>query len=175
MTHHAPTSFAPDADDPRQLRDAFAKFATGVCVITTRGATGPIGITVNSFASVSLDPALVLWSLAKSSNRFGVFAQATHCAIHILAADQMQGCMDFTKRADAFDNFKTEYNTHGVPVIQDCLASFECSAHAVHDGGDHSIFVSKVDRVTTTKENHMKEPLVFFNKAFGQFDTEARQ
>ncbi|MGB0799466.1 MAG: flavin reductase family protein, partial [Planktomarina sp.] len=91
MEKTAPTRVMQDCltSDGQALRGAFGRFATGVTVITTQDATGdPVGITANSFASVSLDPALLLWSPAKSAGRHDVFVNASHFAVHILCDDQ---------------------------------------------------------------------------------------
>ncbi|MEM7319159.1 MAG: flavin reductase family protein, partial [Pseudomonadota bacterium] len=88
MARHSDMVFAPDPENTRQLRDAFGKFATGVTVVTCAGADGPLCITANSFSSISLDPALVMWAPGKSSRRFPLFRDAEHYAIHVLAAEQ---------------------------------------------------------------------------------------
>lgn len=138
------TSFTPDSDNSRNLRDAFGKFATGVTVVTAASVDGPVGITVNSFASVSLNPPLVLWSSAKSSRRFNYFAQSEHYVIHVMGADQAELCDRFTKTAHVLDNHPHEINAHGVPMIDDCLARFECRQFSKIDGGDHLIILGQV-------------------------------
>lgn len=161
MSSLRPSPVAPDA-----FRAALSKFATGVTVITAAGSEGPVGITVNSFASVSLDPPLVLWSLGKTSNRLEVFEEAQHYCVHILARDQQELCWAFTRDATAAGKTQLGTTPHGVPIFDGCLARFECSAHAVHDGGDHRIFVAHVDAVTISDT----APLIFFDRAFGGFE-----
>ena len=96
-------SFDPAAD-PRAFRAALGSFATGITVVTTRTPDGtPVGITANSFASVSLDPPLVLWSPARASRRFPAFAEARRFAIHVLAHDQQAVCDAFVRAAQGFD------------------------------------------------------------------------
>ena len=151
--------------DAGNFRAALGKFGTGVTIITAKGPDGPVGITVNSFASVSLDPPLVLWSLAKTSKRTPIYQAADHIAIHVVAADQADLCMGFIKNGQAFDPKITSHNDHGLPLIDGCLARFECTANAVHDGGDHLIFVSQVNQVTANDG----DPLMFFNSGFGGF------
>nr|WP_268821586.1 flavin reductase family protein [Octadecabacter dasysiphoniae] len=119
-------------------------YATGVTVVTVPSADGPIGITANSFASVSLDPPLVLWSPAKSSKRFNYFSGAPHFAIHILDAHQADICNGFVKGKSAFDGLDWVTGDHGVPHIRGCLARFECTLDAEHDAGDHTIIVGRV-------------------------------
>lgn len=136
------------ADDPRAYRDALGAFATGVTVVTTGSADGPVGITANSFASVSLDPPLVLWMPAKSSKRFDYFAEAPHFAIHVLDGHQQEVCNGFTKDKHAFDGLDWVTGDNDVPMIRGCLARFECSLHATHDAGDHVIILGRVDRAS---------------------------
>jgi len=158
------TGFDPKGD-PRGFRDALGRFATGVTVITALGPEGPVGITANSFASVSLDPALVLWSPAKGSRRFPIFTGAEHYVIHVLAADQRHVCDAFVRNAGAFDSLPTRDTDHGVPVIQGCLAHFECRQVAVHDAGDHAIIVGQV----TACNLGDGDPLIFAAGGYGGF------
>lgn len=139
-------SFDP-TDDSRGFRDALGTYATGVTVITTASTDGPIGITANSFASVSLDPPLVLWMPAKSSKRFDYFETAEHFAIHVLREEQSGICLGFTKEKSAFDGFDWHEDDHGVPIIDDCLARFDCCLEASHDAGDHVILIGRVKQV----------------------------
>jgi flavin reductase (DIM6/NTAB) family NADH-FMN oxidoreductase RutF len=150
--------------DHRALRDAFGRFATGVTVITTVGPEGPVGFTANSFSSLSLDPPLVLWSPAKSSRRFGVFAGASVYAIHVLADDQTGLIHRFTRTGEGFDGLDLAMTDEGLPVLP-ALARFDCAAHAVHDGGDHAILVGRVLRVTLREG----APLVFSQGRYGGF------
>lgn len=156
----------PDPQHLRALRDALGRFATGVTIVTTTGPEGPMGFTANSFASVSLDPALVLWSPARSSSRFATFAAAKHYAIHILARDQMPLIGRFARGGAGFDGLDVAVNTEGVPLIPDALARFECEQHATHDGGDHLIVVGRVLRFSQTSG----APLVFSQGAYGGFE-----
>ncbi|MGB8814341.1 MAG: flavin reductase family protein [Paracoccaceae bacterium] len=158
-------SFAPDADNARAYREALGQFSTGVAVITTTGPLGPMGFTANSFASVSLDPPLVLWSPARASARFAVFAAAHHYAIHILAADQLALCGRFIRGGAGFDGLAMQYNSEAVPVLPGTLARFDCEQHATHDGGDHLIIVGRVIRCVLTQG----APLVFSRGAYGSF------
>ena len=105
------TSFTPDAENTRLLRDAFGRFATGVTVVTAMSEDGPVGITANSFTSVSLDPPMVLWSPSKTSRRFPYFDKATHYAIHVLAAEQETLCWGFAKDAFALKQILTFFSS----------------------------------------------------------------
>ncbi|WP_368187467.1 flavin reductase family protein [Aestuariibius sp. HNIBRBA575] len=140
-------SFAP-SEDARAFRNALGAYATGVTVVTTGTSEGPVGITANSFASVSLDPPLVLWSPAKSSKRFNTFRNASHFAIHVLDTHQREICDGFTRNKHAFDGLDWEEGANNVPLINGCLARFECSLSAAHDAGDHVILVGQVSRVS---------------------------
>lgn len=130
--------------DQKAFRNALGAYATGVTIVTAPSADGPIGITANSFASVSLDPPLVLWSPAKSSRRFNYFSGAKHFAIHILDAHQQEICNGFIKDRSAFEGLDWLTGDHDVPHIRGCLARFECELSAEHDAGDHTIIVGRV-------------------------------
>jgi len=137
--------------DPRALRSALGSFATGVTVMTTLRPDGtPVGLTVNSFASVSLDPPLVLWSLAAHSPSLGVFRAAAHFCVNVLAADQEALCRRFaTPEPDKFAGVDWSVGDCGVPVLQGCVATFECRSAFNNWGGDHVIFVGHVERFET--------------------------
>ncbi|MDT8855445.1 flavin reductase family protein [Paracoccaceae bacterium Fryx2] len=158
------TPFLPH-DDPRAFRDALGRFATGVTVITAAGPGGPVGFTANSFASVSLDPPLVLWSPARASGRFAVFAEARHFTIHVIAAGQTGLCNRFVRGGAGFDGLDHAVTPEGVPVLAGALARFDCVQHATHEGGDHLIVVGRVLRATCSAGS----PLVFSQGAFGGF------
>mgnify|MGYP000669285716 CR=1 FL=1 len=140
LTH----SFDPAQDNSREFRAALGRFGTGVTVITCDAGDGPLGITANSFASVSLDPPLVLWSPAKSSSRYPFFMAADHFAIHVVGAEQADLCTAFARNGNPFDDFDWEMGDHNVPLLNNCLSRFECTKVAEHDGGDHSIVVGEV-------------------------------
>ncbi|SMX23858.1 flavin reductase family protein [Boseongicola aestuarii] len=159
------TAFTPTLENARAFRDALGTFATGVTIVTCKTETGPIAIAANSFSSLSLDPALVLWSPAKSSRRFPAFEAARHYAIHVLNAEQVALCQTFARDGTAFDGLDYSENAHGVPLINGCLARFECTQHAIHDGGDHVIIVGEVNRAEMTDG----APLVFSKGSYGRF------
>lgn len=137
---------APAAFTTRDFRHALGQFATGVTIVTTADAQGrPVGLTVSSFNSVSLEPALVLWSMAHRAASLPVFQQCGHYAIHVLAADQQELAQRFaTRGVDKFAGVAWEANDHGVPVIEGAAAVFECSNRSRYDEGDHVIFVGQV-------------------------------
>lgn len=156
--------FSP-TDDSLAFRRALGSFATGVTIVTAPGPEGPVGITANSFASVSLDPPLVLWSPAKASRRFGYFAEAPNFAIHVLGADDLSICEGFSRAHSAFDNLDWSENAQGVPLIHGVAARFECSLEVSHDAGDHLIIVGRVTRAMHTHQ----APLVFHAGQMGGF------
>jgi len=159
------TVFTPGLDTARAFRDALGCFATGVTIVTCKTENGPMAIAANSFSSLSLDPALVLWSPAKSSRRFPAFQAAKHYAIHVLTADQIALCQTFARDGTAFDGVPWTNGAHDVPLLEGCLARFECAQHAVHDGGDHVIIVGEV----TQAEVSVGDPLVFSKGSYGRF------
>ncbi len=131
----------------RELRDALGQFATGVTVVTTMTPRGPLGITANSFSSVSLDPPLVLWSPARKSRRFPAFEAATHFAVHVLSAGQKALAERFSASGDGFAGVPYSAGLGDAPLIDGCAARFECRHAAGHDGGDHLIVVGEVLRL----------------------------
>ena len=162
------TDFVPGPDTARLFRNTLGQFATGVTVVTAPGPDGPMAIVANSFASVSLDPALVLWSPAKSSRRFPVFAEARRFAIHVLREAQKDVCERFAKEGGNFDGLDWSLGTGDVPLIEGTLARFECGQFAAHDAGDHVIIVGRV----TAARLGTGAPLLFSAGQYGRF-TEA--
>ena len=148
--------------DPARLRKAFGQFATGVTVVTATTEFGPVGITANSFTSVSLDPPLVLWSPARSSARFAAFAAAQSFSIHVLASDQADLSARFTRGGAGFDGLNYGRSAEGSPLLPGALARFDCTLHSTHDGGDHLIILGRVLRLETLPGR----PLVFAQGAY---------
>ncbi|WP_226780936.1 flavin reductase family protein [Oceaniglobus trochenteri] len=158
-----PHHFVPGPDTSRAFRDALGQFATGVTVVTTATPDGPLGITANSFASVSLDPPLVLWSPARAARRFPVYEAAQHFAIHVMGAEQAGLCNAFVRDGAAFGDLDWAPGPSGAPLIEGCLARFECERYAVHDGGDHAIIVGRV----LNAQSRPGAPLVFSAGQYG--------
>ncbi|MBR8242439.1 flavin reductase [Burkholderia multivorans] len=131
----------------RELRDAFGAFMTGVTIVTTARDDGqPLGFTANSFSSVSLDPALLLVSIAKTSSNFQTFSTAGHFAINILAEGQTELSNRFARPSeDRFANVGWHLSAHRNPLIDDVSAWFDCTTHEVIDAGDHAIIIGKVE------------------------------
>lgn len=150
--------------DPRAFRRALGNFATGVTVVTAADAAGrKVGVTANSFNSVSLDPPLVLWSLDKRSNSHEVFEQASHFAVNILAADQIDLSNNFARpRDDRFADIEYESGEGGAPVFADCSARFHCEKYQQVDGGDHWIMIGKV----VAFDDFGRSPLLYHQGAY---------
>eukprot|EP01030_Chromulinospumella_sphaerica_P015565 gene15565-15376_t len=132
--------------DTRAFRRALGNFATGVTVVTAADASGrKVGVTANSFNSVSLDPPLILWSIDKRSTSHAVFEAATHFAVNVLAADQIDLSNNFARpREDRFAEIEYQAGAGGAPVLAGCSARFECEKYQQVDGGDHWIMIGKV-------------------------------
>jgi flavin reductase (DIM6/NTAB) family NADH-FMN oxidoreductase RutF len=151
--------------DSRAFRTALGTFATGVTVITTRPPEGEaLGITVNSFASVSLDPPLVLFSLDKASHSFGAFAAASHYVVNVLADDQQDLSRRFSKTGQhGVEGVAAEIGVGGCPRLTGALAQLECAIEARHDGGDHVIYVGRVLGFHLRDDG---QPLLYFRSRY---------
>lgn len=152
----------------RSLRDAFGQFATGVTVVTTLDQNqNPIGLTANSFASVSLEPALVSWCVDKSSTRFSEFSQADFFSISVLTAEQEHLSNLFASRSwdnTVFNDVEWHKGHQGVPYFSDTMARFDCKTEHVYEGGDHLIIVGSV--LDYDCDPHA--PLLFFQGQYKQ-------
>lgn len=157
--------FAPT--DGVALRSAFGRFGTGVTVITVQTDTGPLGMTANSFSSVSLEPALVLWSAALRSKRHDAFANADHFCIHVLAAEQQEVALHFAQKGHDFDLLPWSVGPNGAPNLSGVLAAFHCDAYAVHPAGDHSLILGQVTHAF--ERRGMGAGLMFDQGRFGTF------
>lgn len=158
--------FTPCPATARQYRDALGCFATGVTVVTVAAPVGPVGMTANSFASVSLDPPLVLWSPARASRRFPAMAGADRFAVHVLGAGEEALARRFARSGGAFDGLAMEWAERGPPLIDEgWIARFLCTRVAVHDAGDHAIVVGHVEEVARREG----PPLIFAGGAYGDF------
>ena len=148
--------------DPKTYRNALGQFATGVTIVTTRDAQGlPVGVTANSFNSVSLDPPLILWSLARSARSMAAFEQAESFAVHVLASDQDDLANRFASRAE--DKFAgLDIGDEGAPFIHGCSARLICKTRHLYEGGDHVIMVGEV----IDYESDGKPPLLFHGGAY---------
>jgi len=153
--------------DTRALRNALGQFATGIAVVTAIDPDGhPIGLTVNAFSAVSLDPALVLWCLDNRSHNLEAFRKASHHAINILSAGQTELSNRFaTWPVDRFAGLGWQPGAGGAPLFADCCAQFELANETLHQGGDHTIFVG---RVVSFRQTASLAPLIFHAGAYRQ-------
>jgi flavin reductase (DIM6/NTAB) family NADH-FMN oxidoreductase RutF len=153
--------------DPRDFRNALGNYATGVTIITASDADGkPYGLTCNSFASVSLNPPLVLWSLLLYSSSLKVFQNASHFAVNILGASQRDLAGNFARSShDKFAGVDWTPGLGSAPLLADCVAHFQCRMADRYYGGDHVIFLGAVEAYSYNRD----EPLLFLRGHFGQF------
>jgi flavin reductase (DIM6/NTAB) family NADH-FMN oxidoreductase RutF len=151
--------------DRLQLRNAFGCFATGVCVITANPeGMAPLGMTINSFSSVSLDPPLLLWSIQNDSECVPPFNATNRFAVNILTAAQRDLSKQYARKSEHTllpEHFRM--GSTGLPILRDALATFECEMWQRYDGGDHVILVGKVLAVEHGAE---AKPLLFFGGGY---------
>ncbi len=147
-------------------RQALSCFATGVTIVTTLDQSGaPIGLTVNSFNSVSLSPALILWSLKRSSGNLDNFLNCQSFCVNVLSEDQQGLAEQFaTSGIEKFDGVKWRESTSHAPRLNDCTAYFDCTHYHHFDGGDHVIFLGEVREFGSRAS---RKPLIFVNGEFG--------
>ncbi len=149
----------------RSLRDAFGQFATGITVVTTIDKSGkPIGLTANSFASVSLEPALVSWCVDKSSTRFSEFSEAEYFSISVLTSEQEGISNLFASRSwddTVFSDVQWYKGHNDVPQLPNCMARFHCKTEHVYEGGDHLIIVGAIEEYDNDEEYAEQAPLLF--------------
>ena len=143
----------------RQFRSALGAFATGVTIVTTRTRSGvDVGLTANSFNSVSLDPPMVLWSLAKSSKSLPAFLESGYFAVHVLSASQEALSHTFaTRGAEKFAGLSLERGRGDIPLLDGCSARFQCRTAVKYEGGDHLVFIGEVEAF----DHFERPPLVF--------------
>jgi flavin reductase (DIM6/NTAB) family NADH-FMN oxidoreductase RutF len=153
--------------DPRDFRNALGTYATGVTIITAMAADGkPYGLTCNSFASVSLNPPLVLWSLGTFSQGMSTFQNASHFAVNVLGASQEALATRFAKSSeDKFAGVEWTAGLGNAPLFADSVANFQCRAANRYYGGDHVIFLGAVEAYTYNR----REPLLFARGSYGRF------
>lgn len=152
--------------DARQLRDVLGCFATGVTVVTTLGDGGaPVGLVVNSFSSVSLDPPQILWSIALSAPSRGAFARHPGFAVNVMGAEAKDETLGFARpSADKFAGVDWAPGVHGVPVLGAALATLECEVEQRIISGDHEIFIGRVVKIDARDG----APLIFHRGQFAE-------
>ncbi|NDK34235.1 flavin reductase family protein [Rhodovulum sulfidophilum] len=157
--------FIPGPDTRRLYRDALGSFATGVTVVTAAGPEGPVGMTANSFSSVSLDPPLVLWSPARASARYPAMTGAERFAIHVLGAGEEDIAARFARSGDDFEGLDCAPDADPPLLGQGWIARFLCRRVALHDAGDHAIVIGHVEECARREG----PPLVFAGGVYGDF------
>lgn len=157
--------------EPRAFRDALGLFPTGVAIVTMRANNGErIGATVSSFNSVSLDPPLILFSIARSAKAFDAWAGASHFAVNILSESQSEVSNRFARAlTDKWDGIAEPADSKSAPLIPLANACFSCECHARHDGGDHLILIGRVTSYTTTSGERPR-PLLFYRGRYRKLD-----
>lgn len=164
--------FASDSSsiDPRDFRNALGTFATGVTIITAAGPEGKAyGLTCNSFASVSLNPPLVLWSLGVYSSSLPVFQNASHFIVNVLGASQQALANKFAKSSDdKFADVDWKPGLGNAAILADCVANFQCRSVNRYYGGDHVIFLGAVEAYSYNRQ----EPLLFARGGYGRFTSD---
>ena len=153
--------------DIRTFRDTLGLFVTGLTVITTRDADGSaVGITANSFNSVSLDPPLVLWSVGLNALSLQAFSDASAFAVHILREDQAELSQRFAKSGtNKFQGLAIDLGLNDLPLLPDCAARLECVPYAKHKAGDHILFIAEVQRLESDPE---AMPLVYHGGRYAE-------
>jgi flavin reductase (DIM6/NTAB) family NADH-FMN oxidoreductase RutF len=166
-------SLEPVADDLADAtlayRRALGAFATGVCVMTAQGADGAVGITANSFSSVSLNPRLILWSIATSSERMPFFASADRFGVHVLRADDAERADRFAKGNGRLGPEDAEFVSGQAPRLPDVVTWLDCSVHHRMDVGDHLLLIGRVERFGSSADG---EALTYFRGRYGRASAE---
>ena len=168
MSLETTLEFVPSSD-PAAFRRAMGLFATGVTIVTTMSGGHPVGLTANSFTSVSLDPALVLICLGKALGCLDAFSSSSCFGVNVLQAEQRDTSTRFaTKGTDRFTDLDWQLSKTRIPLISGALANLECEKHAELDYGDHVIFIGQVQRATYDPS---REPLLYFGGQYRQLRT----
>lgn len=150
---------------PVLFRSALSRFATGVTVITTLQRGKPAGITISSFASLSLSPALILFSLGSQARLQDAFTRGTRFAVHILSERQKDMAEHFAHRGHSLPpaaQFTTD--DHGLIILKDCMTVLTCHVTATHPGGDHTVIVGGVDHIAVNEKR--KKPLLYSQRHY---------
>lgn len=151
-------------DKVSAFKQALGNYPTGVTVVTAFNNTNePIGLTVNSFASVSIDPLLILWSLDKRSKLHADFLATKNFAVNLLASDQAQLCGVFASKDDRFAQVTWSTSALKLPILADTLSVLQCETFKQVDAGDHTIFIGHVLEI----DNNDKEPLLYHRRQIG--------
>lgn len=156
--------------DSRKFRNILGAYPTGVTVVTASVGKNYVGITANSFSSLSLDPPLILWSIIKTSSSFEIFKSATHFAINILAWDQINLSNKFAKSGSALEKFKgvpVEMGKGGGLILPNTSASIECRTVSILDAGDHWLFIGEVENF----QDNCRPSLAFYKGKYNVMES----
>ncbi|MXW61941.1 MAG: flavin reductase family protein [Acidimicrobiaceae bacterium] len=154
--------------DPSEFRRVLGHFPTGVTVVTAPTGEGPVGMAIGSFASVSLDPPLVMFCPGKESSTWARMSGTDRFCVNVLGDDQADVCGVFaSKSEDKFAGIEWSTRATGSPVLSGSIAWIDCEVHAIHDGGDHHIVVGLVKALSTENDTG---PLLFFRGGYGRFE-----
>ena len=146
----------------KEFRETLGCFVTGVTVVTAIDNSISLGVTANSFSSVSLEPPLVSWSISKHSQKHYIMTTVKNYAINVLSNKQKGIAINFSKSQEPFLGLDHRFSKVGVPIINQSVATFECELRTVYDGGDHSIILGLV---TSFSKSNL-DPLMFFKGNF---------
>ncbi|MEZ5878136.1 MAG: flavin reductase family protein [Tepidamorphaceae bacterium] len=147
--------------DPRMFRNCLGQFPTGVCIVTAPGGDEPVGMTMSSFNSLSLDPPLILFSIDRKAKGLPTWQAATAYVVHFLSQDQRELSNRFARPGtNKWEGLPYQPGPDGAPVLAGAAAVLECRPHAQHDGGDHVLFIARVERFRAHPD---RRPLVFCN------------
>lgn len=158
-------TFRPGPETERAFRDALGCFGTGVTIVTCLDGGAPLAMTANSFSSVSLDPPLVLWSPAVASSRHDAFVAAPAFCVHILAEGQLPMARAFARDGRDWSGVEWHRGETGAPALPGVLARLDCTHHAAHGAGDHTIVLGRVEHVARAPG----APLLFVGGLYGGF------
>jgi flavin reductase (DIM6/NTAB) family NADH-FMN oxidoreductase RutF len=153
-------------DNVSRFKEVMGNYPTGVTVVTTVDESGiPLGLTVNSFASVSIDPLLILWSIDKKASSYDPFVKTDKFAVHVLAGNQGNICTLFAaKGTDRFGNCEWTLSEHNLPLISGTAGVLQCKTFKTIDAGDHTILIGEVIDI----QSHQKDPLLYHKRKFGK-------
>jgi flavin reductase (DIM6/NTAB) family NADH-FMN oxidoreductase RutF len=152
------------------FKEVMGNYPTGVTVITTTDSEGkPVGLTVNSFASVSLDPLMILWSIDHKVSTIKSFVEGGKFAVHILAGDQQELCKTFaSKNVDRFKACNWEFSERHLPIIEGAFAVLECETFKTVEAGDHTILIGEVKNI----QKEATEPMLYHRRQFAAIPPE---
>ena len=152
------------------FREVMGNYPTGVTVVTTADSEGnPVGLTVNSFASVSLNPLMILWSIDHKASPIQAFQENKKFAVHILAGNQQEECVIFSsKNIDRFSKVQWEFSENQLPIIKGSAAVLECETFQAVEAGDHTILIGSVINI----QSWSKDPLLYHRRRFGPIPAE---